>query len=74
MKQLVYKDGKPMRKVKIKALEELYKPIFSINNNWFYFDIIKAEDAIFSRIYGYRGKIIFKYSILFYIKNKRQNK
>jgi len=74
MKQLVYKDGKPMRKVKIKALEELYKPIFCINNKWFYFDIIKAEDALFSRRYGYRGKIIFGYSVLFYIKNKNQNK
>jgi hypothetical protein len=42
--KLVYKDGTPMRKVRIKALEELYKPIFSINNKWFYFDIIKAED------------------------------
>ena len=72
MKVLLYKDGKPMRKVKIKSLEELYKPIFSINNKWFYFDIIKSEDAIFSRRNEYRGKIIFGYSILFYLKN--QNK
>jgi hypothetical protein len=27
MKQLVYKDGKPMRKVKIKALEERNKKL-----------------------------------------------
>ena len=74
MKQLVYKDGKPMRKVKIKGLEELYKPIFIINNKWFCFDITKVEDALFSRRYGYRGKIIFGYSILFYIKKNIQNK
>lgn len=70
--KLVNKDGTQMRKVRIKALEELYKPIFSINNKWFYFDIIKAENAIFSRRNGYRGKIIFNYSILFYIKNENK--
>lgn len=70
--KLVYKDGTPMKKVCSKILEELYKPIFTINNKLFYFDIIKAEDAIFSRRNGYRGKILFGYSILFYIKN--QNK
>lgn len=70
--KLVYKDGTPIRKVYSKVLEELYKPIFSINNKRFYFDIIKVEDAIFSRRNGYRGKILFGYSILFYIKN--QNK
>lgn len=71
--KLVYKDGTPMRKVSSKALEELYKPIFSINNKWFYFDIIKTEDAIFSRRNGYRGKIILSYSILFYFKTKKDN-
>jgi len=52
----------------------LYQPIFVINSKLFYFDIIKVKDAIFSRRYGYIGKIIFGYSILFYIKNKNQNK
>ena len=47
---------------------KLYNPLFSINNKYFYFDITKAKNAIFSRRNGYRGKIILGYSILFYIK------
>ena len=70
--KLVYKDGTPIRKVYSKVLEELYKPIFRINNKRFYFDIIKVEDAIFSRRNGYSGKILFGYSILFYVKNKNK--
>jgi hypothetical protein len=52
----------------------LYQSIFLINSKLFYFDITKVKDAIFSRRYGYRGKIIFGYSVLFYIKYKNQNK
>jgi len=51
----------------------LFEPVFSINSKWFYFDITEIENAIYSRRNGYRGKIIFGYSILFYFK-KTKNK
>lgn len=46
------------------------KPCLEICFGEAFLSIKKAKDCIFSRRNGYRGKIIFGYSILFYTKLK----
>ena len=55
----------------ITEIDEDNFELFSINNKWFYFDITKVENTIFSRRNGYRGKILFGYSVLFYFKKNK---
>ena len=45
-----------------------------INNKIFYFSVKKAKDCLFSRRNGYRGILLFGYSLFFIIKIIEQRK
>ena len=44
--------------------------MIEINNRLFFFSIKKAKDCLFSRRNGYKGILLFGYSIYFVIKRK----